>query len=338
MHYQSWCDLSDDDLAARDIAEVNLACGYGLPWADDLDVRTLCGRVDEWAGLVDKGTQLAWSQRNRPEYDHLSDDQFRILVMVTILQRNLVVKYNAAFSEGPYDGSDSRNLFIHGMLCGHGGTCATMPVLYTAVGRRLGYPLKLATAKEHMFCRWDDSGGEQFNIEATSQGFRPRTDAYYLNWPKPLTPKERDRGWYLRSLSPRRELAEFLCQRGHCWLDNLQTLRAVEAYYHAHQLAPDVPGYENHWGWAIIIHRAVEQMDRQGRIDPRSTTLCMPAPREEWERRMYPAAHEQLNRILANRRARRIAVEHDHVFALSESMSHYHERNDRCTTQRSDNG
>jgi hypothetical protein len=80
------------------------------------------------------------------------------------------VKYNFAFIEGDYDATDSRNLFIHGLLGGHGGSCVTMPVLYAAIGRRLRYPIKLVGAKQHTFCRWDDGAGERFNIEGNVAG------------------------------------------------------------------------------------------------------------------------------------------------------------------------
>ncbi len=63
-----------------------------------------------------------------------------MLVLVMVLQRNLGVRATIIrFNAGPYDATDSRNLFLHGLLTGHGGTCVTMPVLYTAIGRRLGY-------------------------------------------------------------------------------------------------------------------------------------------------------------------------------------------------------
>ncbi len=52
------------------------------------------------------------------------------------------------FNEGPYNASDSRFLFIHGLLTGFGGTCVSMPILYLAIARRLGYPLKLVETKE----------------------------------------------------------------------------------------------------------------------------------------------------------------------------------------------
>ena len=62
-------------------------------------------------------------------------------------------------------------LFIHGIIDGPGGTCASMPVLYVAVGRRLGYPLKLVEARGHLLLRWDDPLGQRlgtpdvFNVE-----------------------------------------------------------------------------------------------------------------------------------------------------------------------------
>jgi hypothetical protein len=52
-------------------------------------------------------------------------------------------------------------LFLHGLTQGRGGTCLSMPVAYVAVGRRLGYPLKLVTAKGHLFARWESLDGKE---------------------------------------------------------------------------------------------------------------------------------------------------------------------------------
>jgi hypothetical protein len=65
---------------------------------------------------------------------------------------------------------DSRDDFLHGIIAGRGGTCASLPVLYAAVGRRLGYPLKLVRTTQHLFLRWDDPGGERFNVEISNAG------------------------------------------------------------------------------------------------------------------------------------------------------------------------
>ena len=81
------------------------------------------------------------------------------------------------------DFSDSRDLFIHGLVYGPGGTCIRCPSLYAAVGRRLGYPLKLVESKGHLFVRWDDPNGERLNIEATGQGLSCPADEHYRTWP-----------------------------------------------------------------------------------------------------------------------------------------------------------
>jgi hypothetical protein len=298
--------MCEEDLAKRDIAEVNLAAAFDLPFACDLDIPALRRQLDAWADLVQRGTANSLRRRAaESRYPEYSDAEFRMLVLVTVLQLRLGVHYNSVFKVGDYDGSDSRNLFIHGCLSGHGGSCATMPVLYTAVGRRLGYPLKLVKAKGHLFCRWDEPGGERFNIEATCEGFRTEPDEYYLTWPEPIPAPGIDNGWYMRSLTAREELAFFLEQRGLCSLHNLQTLRAVEAFCYAHKLVPDFPGYHVEWGIAIIMHRAVEQLVRQAGADPLSRQLVMPAPATEWEEYCYPLAHEFLNKVLRVRGASR---------------------------------
>jgi hypothetical protein len=52
--------------------------------------------------------------------------------------------------------ADPSKVFLHGLLGPERvGTCSSLPVLYVAVGRQLGYPLKLVTAKGHLFVRWE---------------------------------------------------------------------------------------------------------------------------------------------------------------------------------------
>lgn len=121
----------------------------------------------------------------------------------------------------------------------------SMPVAYVAIGRRLGYPLKLALAKGHIFCRWDGAG-ERLNIEATNRGMSTYEDDHYRTWPQKLTSSEVASGRFLRSLAPPEELAMFLASRGHCLLDNGRLEGARAAYGAAHRLAPIEKAY---LGW-----------------------------------------------------------------------------------------
>ena len=155
MDYGRWCALSDDELRGHDVAEVNLVAASGLPGAELLDLPALIQKLDDWAAIVDYGIRRMWRRCGRGEYREYTPNQYRILVMVTVLQRNLGVLYRAKCVVGNYDARDSRDNFLHGPLTGHGGNCVALPFLYVAVGRRLGFPLFIAQAKEHLFVRWD---------------------------------------------------------------------------------------------------------------------------------------------------------------------------------------
>lgn len=152
--------LAEEELSQYDIAVVNLACAAELPGWSAIDVGRCLSRLDEWAEAVRSQTARSMREfRKRPEQYENSSEYFRILVMITVLQRDLGVKYNPAKipAEVLFEPADS---FIHGILQGEGGTCATLPVVYAAVGRRLGYPIKLVSAMSrttgHLFARWED--------------------------------------------------------------------------------------------------------------------------------------------------------------------------------------
>jgi hypothetical protein len=127
---------------------------------------------------------------------------------------------------------NSRDLFVHGLTeAEHEGTCASLPVFYVAIGRRLGYPLKLVECKGHLFVRWED-GKERFNIEGTNRGLNCYPDEEYMEWPWPISQEELATGMYMKSLSPRRELAAFLELRSLCLkqLGQEQQHRTVKLY------------------------------------------------------------------------------------------------------------
>lgn len=114
-----------------------------------------------------------------------------------------------------------------------------MPVLYVAVGRRLGYPLRLVTTHRHQFARWDDPAGERFNIEIANKGLNTFPDDYYRNWPVPL--QDTPFWWrmrHLRSLTPREEVSEAWQKRGFCLNANGYLREAVKAFAIAWSLAP----------------------------------------------------------------------------------------------------
>ena len=257
------CDMaqrSDAELAADDVAQVNLCCAEGLPGTDNSLLGACLKKVDDWAALVDRYTRYSYPcfEKN-PDRFQGSEARFRAMAMCECLPRYVGVQYNFAFNEGEYDAGDSRNLFVHGILTGFGGTCVSMPVLYTAIGARLGYPITMAEARDHYFCRWDGDSGEHFCFDATSRGCTPRNEDYYRSWPAPITPEQELKFGYIRSLSRREELATFAGTRGNCLFDNFRFRAAIEAYYLAHRLAPEKACLHHAWG---LAHYSVELLTR----------------------------------------------------------------------------
>jgi len=238
--------MTPEQLAVVDIAEMNLLCATGLPGGENIDIGRCLRRLDEWAAKVRYETERHLYRAHHPKWaDHYkhSEKWLRAEFLAQVLQEDCGVHYNMERIRN-IDFTQSKDLFIHGMIDDdNGGTCSSMPVLYVAVGRRLGYPLKLVTTKAHVFVRWDDER-ERFNIEPTGNG---GTDSYddehYRNWPEEWTEAEAKANRYLISLSAAEELAQFLANRGHCLLDNGHAKEAFDAYAMARKLAPQDPAY-----------------------------------------------------------------------------------------------
>jgi hypothetical protein len=290
-------NYSDAQLALRDIAETNLHCALGLPGAENLDIPACLNKLDYWARIVRQNTEK-WRPKflKSPEkYEH-SYAQFCMMALATVLQIKLGVKYNLSFSEGDYNGTDSRNLFIHGLLSGHGGTCMTMPVLYIAIGRRLGYPLKLVEAYAHSFVRWDDLNGERFNIETTTWGYTSHDDEYYKTWPNPLSKELLSTGVFLRSLSPREELGFFLNARGTCLRENLQIHLALESLYFASLLYPKHGNIISNRAVTTMMQLILSDMKKHNRMQAH-INLDISSPKDEWKRWAIDKADKELRRI-----------------------------------------
>jgi len=255
-------------LGKVDIAEMNLLCATGLPGAEKLDIDHALATLDDWANRVkfetDRHLYRVTDPRYAEHYRH-SEAYLRAEMLVQVLCEELGVKYDPSAKAGTFSFKDSRVAFIHGMIPAPGqsltdtpgGSCASMPIMYVAVGRRLAYPLKLVTTKGHVFVRWDGKGHfnpawrERFNIEGTN-GFNSFPDDYYKTWPFKVTDKEVKANRYLVSLTPAEEFAEFLAARGHCGSDHRQPAFAASCYENACGYDPSRPNYRAWFGDAAI--------------------------------------------------------------------------------------
>lgn len=262
---------NESPMETVDIAERNLLCAGGLPSSQSLDVDAALARIDEMAYWVNAEIRRNYHRfvANPAEGDN-SQAKYCVLMMVTVLQQDFGVRYNPDRVRTP-DFKDAGDLFIHGMLGGNGGTCASMPVLYTAVGRRLGWPLKLCTTLSHLFCRWDDPDGrhpfgkERFNLEGSGHGANVVSDDYYRTWPQPISNELIDTLGYLKSLTPAEETAAFLALRGHCLEDTGRIAKACEAYCSSSRLAPTDRIYRAFWEHAELVRERL--IERQTLLD-----------------------------------------------------------------------
>lgn len=234
-----------------DIARRNIGCAEGLFVSKEVKVEVILSILDQWAAHVKTETEryIYRFRRNPAEYEN-SEGYFRVLMMAVVLHEDFGVRYNPAKIGVPGEAStsdgffaDPSDVFLHGLLGPKRmGTCSSMPVLYLALGRRLGYPLKLVTTKGHLFVRWEGLG-DRFNIEVTGRGVNLYEDEHYRHWPFELADQEIAENGYLKSLTPDDELAVFLTIRAECLKEAKRYGDAVTTYTQAVRLAPHVRAY-----------------------------------------------------------------------------------------------
>jgi uncharacterized protein YeaO (DUF488 family) len=240
-----------ENLSTIDIARMNLLAAEGLPGTGAFDVQRAVATLDAWAKRVGSETERHRHRfRNNPaEFEH-SEGFFRMLMLAVVLAEDFGVHYKQEAKAAPttaqmQDGffGDAQDVFLPGLLGPkRQGTCSSLPVLYVAVGRQLGYPLKLVTTKAHLFVRWEDKN-ERFNVEAAGDGLNRFDDAYYRQWPFAVTEQDVQAEGYLKSLTPAEELAAFQSIRDLCWLEAGRRKEAAEAFGAAARLAPGCRSY-----------------------------------------------------------------------------------------------
>jgi hypothetical protein len=230
--------LPDRKLSEVDIGRMNLLCASGLPNAENLNLEQALNTLDHWAALIKEAEAkyLPTYYRNPAKYEN-SLSKFKAITLVLTIKEDLKCGYNMELIRSGIMQDrasnrfckDSRDLFLHGLTERKKGTCASLPVLAVALGRRCGYPFYLVSSKGHLFCRWQ-SHEETFNIEPAIRGTDIFPDSYYRTYPSPFTETERISEKFLKSFSPLEELSAFMTLRADCLVENDRPEQAAEAY------------------------------------------------------------------------------------------------------------
>ena len=241
-----------DSLQGADVATINLLCAQDLPGTPEVKQKEFLKRLDAWAARVRAETERHRNRfnRNPAEFEH-SDGFFKMLMMAVVLAEDCGVHYvpnrqidPASAADGDGFFANPSDVFLHGVLGSkRGGTCSSLPVLHVAIGRRLGYPLKLVTTKGHLFVRWEGQG-ERFNVEVSGQGLNRFDDNYYRKWPFPVSDEEVAAEGYLKSLTAPEELAVFLSIRGMCLREAGRRQEAADSFASAARFAPNCHSYK----------------------------------------------------------------------------------------------
>ncbi len=231
-----------------DPALLNLLCAPGVTAAE---MSAYLKTLDEWATAIGDSTRRNHHRYLENPKEFASEAEWKLAMMCTVIGQDFKVRYDPALSTATQLNSSNQQffaksapVFISGCLGPERtGTCASLPVLYVALGRRLGYPMQLVTAKNHLFARWDDSQGTRVNLEAANAGgFTTHPDAHYRTWPFPISPEEEKAGGYLLNLDATRMLAIFLCTRAICLEAAQQPAEAARAAAAAYRIAPALAG------------------------------------------------------------------------------------------------
>jgi len=269
--------LSPTELEHCDIARMNLLCAEGLSGAENLNVDESLTTLNQWAQHIKSEVDRNFHHFSEdPAYFYNSTNFYKMAMMGVVLYEDYSIRYNpkwvaAPGTEQPDDHfyADSHDILIHGLIGDqHLGTCSSMPVLYIALGRRLGFPLKLVKAKGHLFMRWD-SPTEKFDMDATSKGVSHYSDEEYKQWPFPLSETDIKDEDYLKSLSAKEELSVFLSIRGECQTDNEQLGDALASFSLAYKLVPTWKGNQVMFSQARArLARPVIYAQQQSAMNP----------------------------------------------------------------------
>jgi hypothetical protein len=238
------------------MAELNLLCGSQLEGTKHIDIEQCLEELDKLVVMVRNETKrnLGRWERNPAEYEN-SIAHYKMGMLITVIREDYKCKYNPDlvdlespnfYKENIPDDvffADASNVFLQGLLSGDKmGTCASMPVLYAVVARRLGYPVFLVASKGHLFCRWEDEK-ERRNFEGTGEGITCNTDDYYKKFPRPISDEELKQGYYLKNHTPQQELAGSLLSRSACLTAHNKHLDSSIAQLHALKLVMNHGGY-----------------------------------------------------------------------------------------------
>ena len=234
--------LSDEELEKVDVLELDLAVSREIKGHEDLDYDHYCNIVDKWTRQF--SLKLKESEQIFNSSPHLwknDIDLFRFGMLASFLEHEIGVDYNEDqkfIKKGRY--TNPGDLFLYGLIDTRRGSCANMPTLHVAIGRRMGWPVSLACIGHHFVCRFDN-GEKVYSLEATAVGrggYSIGTDKECIQW-YDISEQAIKSGSDLHSFSAREMLGTFIGFRARHYNDIGQTALADSDYSLARWAFPE---------------------------------------------------------------------------------------------------
>jgi regulator of sirC expression with transglutaminase-like and TPR domain len=190
--------------AVVDLAPLRAQFALSEHQVDYLDAKLTVDR------LIDPATDVAavhreihrWEQAIRRNFPAGASDRTKLDALIKTLYEPGPWNDNQPFSYDLTDplGRNPANKRLATYLASRKGNCVSMPILVIILGQRLGLPVALATAPNHVMVKFaDDRQQAWLNVEATAGGFK--YDSSYER-DTSITPLALQNDLYLRPLRP----------------------------------------------------------------------------------------------------------------------------------------
>lgn len=233
-------EMSDEELRSIDPVLQNLAVAAEISPSTEIDVESAVRTVDRWAeGCVRWMAGLEHHFHGDPGQWDGDAHFFRLGLLYQYMDQYLGIRYREdQRSSSSVSYTDCSDLFVHGVVETHRGTCGNLPATYAALAWRLDIPVTLACIGYHVICQYSGPT-TRYNLEITGLGeggFSTPSDSFYRSRPY-FRPSAFDEGSDLRPLTPRETVGFYLLARARHHRDSgritamLGDLRLVERLY-----------------------------------------------------------------------------------------------------------
>ena len=197
-----------------------VALTFAKEFYPHVDIAAYSKRIDL---IADKARRLA---------NGTPDPETRIRVLNTVIHQMEGFHYD----QSPFARSRQDYYFLNGILDTKQGICYSLPLLYIAVGQRLGYPVYPVAAPDHMFVRYVDANFTEQNIETSSGGKYISDQTYIQNFL--VSKRGLKSGSYMRTMTYREFLGKMLAASAAFHGRNGETHKVIAYLEKATQLDP----------------------------------------------------------------------------------------------------